>query len=146
MTILFRQKTTFYRLADTPATAKAWVVEDVEQELERGKESQEKVISSPEPAATSTEDKNDNLIQQLRKKRKLEKQQEVGFLILIVCAPFLSWKDLVLACLCLSDSTFSPGHCAGCHGDSPLHSGGVPQAALHRVRQPQVILAELSLA
>ena len=81
MTSLLRQKTTFFRLADTPATAKAWVVEDIEAELERDKESQEKVTSSPEPAATSAsaEDTDDNLIQQLRKKRKLEKQQEVGF-------------------------------------------------------------------
>ena len=90
MTSLLRQKTTFFRMADTPATAKTWVVEDIEAELERDKESQEKVIPSPEPATTSaaSEDKNDNLIQQLRKKRKLEKQQEVGFLILIVFVLF----------------------------------------------------------
>ena len=82
---LLRQKTTYFRLADTPATAKAWVVEDIEAELDKDEEWQEKVVSSPEPAATTSgasPDKNSNTIEQMRKKMKMEKQQEVGFLII----------------------------------------------------------------
>ena len=80
--IICRQKSNFFRIPETVETSQNWVIEEVEKELVEDPASLESSSgTSGEPVISTSE--SGNILEQIRKKLREERQQQVTMAIRI---------------------------------------------------------------